>query len=182
MDWQKQVLQLRKMRHIERLSSTPKIKSYTLAEHCYYTGMLFIELAEKENIEISLDDAKKILMHDFLETFTGDLIWSAKNLNSVTKTCWEDLETQIAAFHGIEDYTDSEIEESLGNRKTALFKLCDLLELYMFCCDEEDLGNRNIGLSKVIATCAVYIDKIVEENDFRFCGDYFSQIRKDLNI
>jgi len=171
-DFVTEIEQLRKMRNIERLSSTFKIKNYSLAEHSYYIGILFIKLAEQENINLTSKDIETVLTHDFMETYTGDLVSTAKNLSSETIFNWNNIENEVAYKYNIHSYTDEGIKKVLGegSRKYNLFKLCDLLDLYLFTLEEKQLGNRTKGIERVYDVCREEIIEICVKNDFKKIG------------
>ena len=164
-----EIEQLRKMQNIERLSSTFKIRSYSLAEHSYYIGILFIKLAELESINLNPKDIETVLTHDFMETYTGDLVSTAKNLSGETSNWWNQIEFKIAEVYDIKKYTDAGIMSMLGvgSRKYNLFKLCDILDLYLFSLEERQLGNNTKGIIRVYDVCRKEIFEICDVNDFK---------------
>jgi len=142
------------MSDVQRLSGTPILQSYSLSHHCFNVGNLFIEVCKAECVGITLGMVTWVLRHDLLETLTGDLLWPAKNLNAKTKKAWDTVEEEVAkhvdnAF--MTSYTDNEGEEILGKTAWKIFQACDMLDLYLFCVKETDLGNATRKMKKVLS-------------------------------
>ena len=164
----------RRMNHVQRLAGTPKLRSYTLAEHCFHTGIAFARFAKIEKIEYDINVLEAVLSHDILEVFTGDLIYTAKNLNESTKACWSAIEDQVAnAVEGLDDYTDSSIEAVMTEQQHTLFKACDLFELHAFLQEEFKMGNRDPNVMRIISTCSKLL--IDPRSDL-----YFKSIHKEI--
>lgn len=146
---------LRRMRDVRRLSGFHLTRAYSDAEHCYYTGLLFLALAKQEDVEISVDAVAWVLAHDAMEVVTGDLLYPAKHTSPDTKFAWNTIEKEIErAVPAMRGYSDDSGRAILGERAWALFKDCDSLELWLFCVEERHLGNvpTNIDGSTVEAT------------------------------
>ena len=146
---------LRKLRDCERLSGVRKIQQYTTAEHCYYTGLLFEQVAWIENISISVEEMQWVFRHDVLETVTGDVLYPAKNYNDTTVNLWKRIETELLSgdYSYLSEYSDSYAEMWFGRDAWDLFKACDLLELYLFCMDEIEIGSNEETIIRIIKNC-----------------------------
>jgi 5'-deoxynucleotidase YfbR-like HD superfamily hydrolase len=132
-----EIKQCRALNFISRCPGTRLNRTYTDAEHCFHTALIFKIITDMEAVDISADDLHLVMMHDFLETKTGDLNYLAKNLNQTTKRAWEDIEREIVRkYHECGNYTDRRIERALGEKKTRIFKASDMMEL-LFAMDEE---------------------------------------------
>lgn len=163
------IYQYRQMLAVQRLSGTPKHRSYNLAEHCYFTAVLFAKFAEAEGIEYDLKVFQAVLNHDVLEIMTGDLLYTAKNLNSVTRVAWESIEAEIVKDNPEFDcVTDSQIASIMNGVQLDLFKVCDLLELFIFCKEERLLGNLNQRMKQVEENC----DWILRQCHFKSVVDF----------
>lgn len=140
-----QILLERKMVTVDRLSGTHKIKRYSLAEHSYFVALLFQILAEEEKIEYSLKDFSLIMRHDLIEVITSDLIFPVKNFSEKTEKAWGEIEQELYNFNKEKFLclpTDKSLEEELPPLVFHLFKDCDMLELLLFCYEEEKLGSK----------------------------------------
>ena len=82
----------RKMLNFQRLAGTRKIRSYNLAEHSYFVGLMFQELAEELGIKISVEVLGTVFRHDFMEVFTTDLPWQVKHISQDTEKAWDTIE------------------------------------------------------------------------------------------
>lgn len=152
---------LRRMNHIVRMSGIPKIKNYSLAEHCYHTGLLFLDIGKNAGMQITTDQFDWVLRHDLFEIVTGDLLYPAKNFSERTKNKWESIEEEIAQSKPLlQPYTDMFGKQIFGKEQWELFKTCDILELHMFVLDEKELGNRHPRILEIEETCR----KILEQH------------------
>lgn len=156
---------IRRLKDCERLNGVPKIKRYSTAEHCFYTGIIFERLATMENISVSRDEIQWVYRHDLLETVTGDVLYPAKNYNDTTKKYMEYLEIELVKgeYRYIEQYSDSYAKKWFGGEAWVLFEAADLLELFYFCREEIDLGNTNSIINNIYQNCiAILRDSIFE--------------------
>lgn len=163
----KRIDALLRMKHVDRLSGTPTIQRYNLMEHQYIVAQLFRIFAAQEDVSYTVQELDIVLNHDILETETGDLLYTAKNLNSKVKEHWESIEQEIAEHYPyLLRYSDEFIKESLNERQHALFKCCDLLDLWLFIDSEENLGNRDKRLMVVKGRTTELIVQLAESNGF----------------
>ena len=143
----------RRLRNVNRMGTEPILRPYNLLEHSYMVTVLFMHFAEKESITYSTDIIDLILHHDIIETQTGDLPWNIKNMNSSTQVSWNILETQvIAANEDFNKYSDEKIRNALRPEQFNLFKVCDMLELWIFLKEEQVLGNNSKECKRIIDT------------------------------
>lgn len=147
----------RKMLNFQRLAGTRKIRSYNLAEHSYFVGLLFQDLADMLGIKYSVDTLRVVMRHDFMEVFTTDLPYQVKNQNAITKRAWAEIESEAyckAHNKGIRNvFSDKDIENTLTPEQYYLLKWCDLLELALFCLEEQAMGNRGHDIRAVLDNC-----------------------------
>lgn len=130
---------LRRMRDVKRLAGFYTSRAYYDAEHCYYTGLLFMRIAEMYALPVTLAQANWVLCHDALESLTGDLLSPAKNTSKKTKEAWGIIENEVVASNAeVAEYTDERGREILGPQLWELFKVCDAAELVLCCLEEED--------------------------------------------
>lgn len=162
-----------KMRNVQRLSGTHKSRSYNLLEHSFLVGSLFAEFCEEEGIEVSYKELKTILYHDILETETGDLIYPVKNLNRLTRDCWNAIEESVLAENPqLRPYSDESLSNILSPEKLHIFKCCDLLELWVFCREEEVYGNGSIEIKNVLKTCQEILSSCGVPSIIEFIKNY----------
>ena len=154
----------RNMSVVNRLALVRHNSPYTLAEHCYYTGLMFQELCDEYEIPYTLEDLKLVLRHDYLETYTCDLSYCVKNLNNTTKDAWGKIESETVENLNLdvnpEDrikklglFTDEELKENMSSNDTyMMFKICDMFELFLFCFEEYKMGNKE-SMAEVLNNC-----------------------------
>ena len=167
------------MGNINRLAGIFTIQPYTVALHCYYTAILFQEIANEEKIEINTESIDYILKHDIVETITGDLLLPVKKHSESTKRKWEEIETEIVMdkYKYLHWYTDAEAEYSFNPKTFNLFKACDLFELYLFCESELDLGNLTSGICTVINNC----ENLLLEFKILYISNYVNEIKSHMS-
>jgi len=142
------------MKNVDRLTRCPKQREYNLLEHCYMVAQLFQHFAPLVDVPYDITVLRLVLNHDILEAVTGDLPYDVKNLSADTSMCWEKIENEATSIHPIlEKYSDSEIKEVMSPGQHHLFKLCDLLELWIFLKEEHALGNNTRQCLQIIGTC-----------------------------
>ena len=152
--------EVRKMKYVQRLSSKPLIKPYSLAEHSFYTAQLFAFFCEEEGNEYDGKDLELVMNHDLLETRTGDLLWTAKSLSRATVESWNTIESEVAKKHDLTYYTDVNIKSKLGEKKFKIFKASDYMELLMFVSEEISLGNNSVEIKEVYDNCRYLISEL----------------------
>lgn len=144
---------------IDRLAGKFKLRKYDLAQHCYFTGILFMHFAELENIEYSKEVMQIVFAHDLMEVVTTDLPWNCKNQNEVTKKCWATIEEEAAkAYPEFRKYSDDNIKKLLTPQQFSLFKSCDYVELFLFIHEEILLGNVTPEMIEIYERCTNLID------------------------
>lgn len=142
------------MKDIQRLPNTPHHRGYNLLEHGLVVGMLFRWFASEENVAYDINVFDKVLLHDFVESVTGDLNACVKKFNDKTAKAWDVIEFEIC--HGnpvLAPYSDQEIKKFMTDQQYRLFKMCDYLDLWIFCRNEMALGNRAQKLVKCLSNC-----------------------------
>ena len=148
---------LRQLKNVQRLSGIKLIQSYTVADHCYYTGILFEQFIKDESIEVGRPQIAWVYRHDILESITGDLLYPAKNYNVHTSKLWEEIELELTndlEYNHLRIYTDYKAKENFSSEAWELFKIVDWLELYLFCMEETRLGNHQAIIQKIIHNSA----------------------------
>ncbi len=146
---------LRALKNTNRLSGIKTLQSYSVAEHCYYTGLLFEAIANHEKINITERELHYVFRHDIIETITGDVLLPVKIHSDTTRSRWEAIENEIVCnkYPYLKSYLDEYMPLLFSEESWNLFKACDLYELYLFCLEEVQLGNNNDGIISVIRNC-----------------------------
>jgi len=168
------------MGDIHRLAGVFTIQTYTVALHCYYTAILFQEIASEEKIKFNTTEMDFILKHDILETITGDLLLPAKSFNENTKRSWKEIEKELVEkkYNYLYWSTDSNAERYFSTESFNLFKACDLFELYLFCLSETDLGNNSDGVWTVIRNC----ERLLPQFDVPYITNYVNNMKSRGSI
>ena len=168
---------LLRLKSIKRLPNTPHHMEYNVMEHSYVVAVLFKWLAAEEDVSYNMDVFERVLLHDFVESVTGDLNYCVKNLSEKTYTAWGVIEEEVTAQNSfLSRYTDEEIKETLTPLQYDLFKCCDYLDLFIFSCKEIILGNRSDGILACYQNCMELICHY-SKNRFskvRWIVNYFS--------
>ena len=165
------------MGNINRLAGIFTIQPYTVALHCYYTAILFQEIAIEEKIKIDIMEIDFILKHDIVETITGDLLLPVKIHSEETKRKWEEIETEIVndKYKHLHRYLDKFAESIFDPITLNLFKACDLFELYLFCLSEINLGSITKGIWAVINNC----ENLLPEFKVPYISKYIIKINNE---
>ncbi len=143
---------VRAMMNATRLNGTFLFRPYTTALHCYYTGILFQTIALKEQILVTPANVDFVFKHDVFEVVTGDVLLPVKIHSKETKRKWDEIESEILeTYPELRHLSDEYAELNFGEMAFRLFKACDLLELFIFCIEEQKLGNLQVGI--VIVNC-----------------------------
>lgn len=161
----------RQMKNVQRLAIHQILRPYNLLEHSYMVGILFMHFAKLEDIPYDINTLRLVLNHDVLETISGDMPYPAKNLNEKTKYHWERIESEIADAHPeMRPYTDHRIEQVMTPGQFDLFKACDLLELWIFIREEQEMGNLNDELNRVRIKCENIVTDFAFPHILKFMG------------
>lgn len=164
------------MKNIQRLPNTPHHQGYNLLEHGFVVGMLFRWFASEENVPYDINVFDKVLLHDFVESVTGDLNHCVKNFNETTAEAWGVIEKEITKENPLlRPYSDEMLKESMTEMQFKLFKCCDYLELWIFCKNEMFLGNISRRIIICTNNCEKLLGSITED------WKYFKSIKKFMS-
>ncbi len=140
-DW-REFTALRRLRDVRRLAGFHLTRPYSDAEHCYYTGLLFLEIAKVENVPVSASAIEWVFTHDAMEAITGDLLYPVKHASDKAAEAWDVIETEASKKTQLfSSRTDAHAKSVMTDAEWRLFKDCDALELWLFCIEEKALGN-----------------------------------------
>ncbi len=157
---------LRKIKTIRRMGPVHIIKEYKLSVHCYYTGMLFQDVAKLNKISITSKEIYWVFRHDLLEVLTGDLLYPAKHTNDITSDAWSLIEeTIVKDYPEFAAFTDTHAKNEIFHTEQSytLFKACDLFELWLFCREEMKLGNKDEQVLEIVYNCQRWIPSIADK-------------------
>lgn len=152
----------RSQRDIQRCGLAAKIQDYDLTQHSYGVLSICCDLVRILELDpLTQIEVEAILRHDIAETFTGDLPWTIKNMSAEVEDKWGYIEQAILEEKSkecpiLEQYSDKKIEDILTGDNYWLFKIADMLDLLLYCCKEEQLGNHTPSL-KIILKNALHI-------------------------
>lgn len=165
----------RRLKNVNRLGNEPISRSYNLLEHSYMVTMLFAHFAKLEKIPYTADVLEIIMHHDIMETITGDLPWNVKNYNIYTRDAWDQIEQAMTVMvPQLEPYTDTHIKEQLTPEQHRLFKVCDMLDLWIFLQEERRLGNTALPIYEILQRAKENIEcKYKSVDDFIIHGYTF---------
>lgn len=122
------------MKEIQRLPNTPHHRGYNLLEHGLVVGMMFRWFASEENVPYDINVLDKVLLHDYVESVTGDLNSCVKNFSPATKAAWDLIEREICGNDIVlQPYSDDALKKGMTELQYRLFKMCDYLDLWVFC-------------------------------------------------
>lgn len=142
------------MKNVERMSGTFKHRNYNLLEHSFGVLYLFRYFASKEDVPYGMEQVDVIMFHDCLESITGDLIYPVKNFNDETKKSWKIIEDELVkGYPQFYRYSDKQLKQSFTPLQYKLFKDCDYLDLWIFCKEEQSIGNSSPDLVQIIKKC-----------------------------
>jgi 5'-deoxynucleotidase YfbR-like HD superfamily hydrolase len=150
----------RAMKGVDRLNGKFKHRTYNLLEHSYMVAMLFRHFASKEDVAYDINVLDIILHHDIVEVATSDLSYVVKNHSEVTKKAWGDIEEDVLSsplFSQLSRYSDKKIKSGLSALQHDLFKVCDLLDLWIFLKEEKAYGNNSWDVNDILDRCVQLI-------------------------
>jgi len=144
----------RKMKNVNRLSMMFINRDYNLLEHSFMVAMLFRHFASLEDVCYDMQVFDLILHHDILESETTDLPWPIKNFSPAVKNAWEVIEEEVCKKHfQLDSYSDANLKGGMTSLQYDLFKVCDILDLFIFIKEEIAMGNRTKDILEVEFNC-----------------------------
>lgn len=134
MEGQMKVMLVLEGGRVRRLHTVPLIQHYDVAQHSWAMAVWMMAL----NPEASPNLMKAVLIHDVGERYVGDLPAPAKWLIPDVALALKEAEAKALGEMGI-----GHIE--LTEEEREWLRAVDLFELYMFCVEEQRMGNRNVN-------------------------------------
>lgn len=131
-----EALAFREAGHTQRCHTMQYIGTYNVAMHCYNALSLLFVLYPGEP---SPNLVKALLWHDAPERWTGDVPTTAKRAYLPLNKALHELEEMILTKLGI-----TEIFTRLNEIEIKWLHAIDLLELFMWTKEQEELGNKSL--------------------------------------
>jgi 5'-deoxynucleotidase YfbR-like HD superfamily hydrolase len=125
---------VREAGHVKRCHNMPIHGEYTVGKHSYDALSLLLVLHPAPGPSLNL--VKATLWHDSGERWWGDLPAPAKWANAHLKAIYERAEQNTLEEHGI--HFDLTADEKIW------LNAVDKLEFWLFCLDQQGMGNRNV--------------------------------------
>lgn len=130
----RQILSLRASGNVQRCHTNQHHGSYTVAEHVGHAVCLLLALHPDPSVEL----VRAVAFHDHPELWSGDVPAPAKRRVPELARLLEALEEQYYSHHPLAAFP-----AHLDENGWRWLKGVDYLELYLWCRDQELLGNRH---------------------------------------
>jgi len=168
------ILRARKMNSVYRCSGTRLNRPYSLSEHGFHVAELLYVLSARIGVVPTAQDMFLAMNHDMVETETGDLLYPAKNSSETTKIAWRIVEEQIiSAVPALAPFEDHAIHSKMSSETVhALFRFCDMLELWYAMREERVTGNCSPDVLRILSVA----ERILRQSEF---SDLFEEIYAD---
>jgi len=146
------------LRWIDRCSNTPHIKTYSVAQHSFYTALYAMTFAYMENERLGYlaynvpSIIQRAIIHDLEESVTGDILYPLWNRNPkfkekldsirnecVDKEVFAELPDETKRFYKLlwETAKDSSLEG-------IMISCMDKFEIVLYAMSELELGNKAV--------------------------------------
>lgn len=128
---------LREAGHVQRCHNLPHHGEYTVGKHSYDAlSLLFVLYPGDPSINL----IKSVLWHDSAERYLGDVPAPAKWTNPDLKEIYETIENETLKRHGC--------AFELTENEHLWLKAIDMVEFWLWCLDQQMLGNTMIDNAK----------------------------------
>ena len=144
---EKNLMLLREAGNVSRLHTVPLIQKYTVAGHSWGMAMMCLALHPLPRPDL----IKACLLHDVAERLIGDV-------PAPTKWRFEQLTKELDKAEQ-EAMTELGINFNLLPDEEIWLRALDLLDLLLFCVEEERMGNRNATGVKNVCWSKLYRNK-----------------------
>ena len=128
---------------VRRFHIVPLINHYDVAQHSWGMAILLQMLHPDPSIDLTW----AVLSHDIHERYTGDVPYTAKLMSPDLKAGLSLMERSVENQLGI--------RMELTEEEAAWLKALDMLELFLFCDHEYNMGNRNVEAPRDV--CRKYL-------------------------
>lgn len=136
-----QIILYREAAQVRRCHTLPHHGTHTLADHCFGLITLLLLLHPKPTVEL----IRKAAFHDHHERYLGDMPAPNKTLNEKLSEGLNEAEEQVNRLFGIMPSPGDPAKE-----EQRWITGVDRLDLWLWCHEEEALGNKNVQPMKQV--------------------------------
>lgn len=146
------------LKFIQRYSITPRITNETVAEHSFFVATYVMELYKDYKFDLN-KAVQMAIIHDFAESFIGDITLSTKTMcpdlveavsNAEKEVMFQNFPSFI--FELYREYEQRTSVESL------IVKLADTMQVKQYAGNEIELGNNSITMRSIFSRAVDDID------------------------
>lgn len=146
------------LKFIQRYSITPRITNETVAEHSFFVATYVMELYKDYKFDLN-KAVQMAIIHDFAESFIGDITLSTKTmcLDLVEAVSKAEKEVMFQNFPSFiyELYREYEQRTSV---ESLIVKLADTMQVKQYAGNEIELGNNSITMRSIFSRAVDDID------------------------
>ena len=146
------------LKFIQRYSITPRITNETVAEHSFFVATYVMELYKDYKFDLN-KAVQMAIIHDFAESFIGDITLSTKTMcpDLVEAVSNAEKEVMFQNFPSFiyELYREYEQRTSV---ESLIVKLADTLQVRQYAGNEIELGNNSITMRSIFSRAVDDID------------------------
>lgn len=146
------------LKFIQRYSITPRITNETVAEHSFFVATYVMELYKDYKFDLN-KAVQMAIIHDFAESFIGDITLSTKTMcpDLVKAVANVEKEVMFQNFPSFiyELYREYEQRTSV---ESLIVKLADTMQVKQYAGNEIELGNNSITMRSIFSRAVDDID------------------------
>lgn len=146
------------LKFIQRYSITPRITNETVAEHSFFVATYVMELYKDYKFDLN-KAVQMAIIHDFAESFIGDITLSTKTMcpDLVEAVSNAEKEVMFQNFPSFiyELYREYEQRTSV---ESLIVKLADTMQVKQYAGNEIELGNNSITMRSIFSRSIDDID------------------------
>ena len=146
------------LKFIQRYSITPRITNETVAEHSFFVATYVMELYKDYKFDLN-KAVQMAIIHDFAESFIGDITLSTKTMcpDLVKAVSNAEKEVMFQNFPSFiyELYREYEQRTSV---ESLIVKLADTMQVKQYAGNEIELGNNSITMRSIFSRAVDDID------------------------
>lgn len=146
------------LKFIQRYSITPRITNETVAEHSFFVATYVMELYKDYKFDLN-KAVQMAIIHDFAESFIGDITLSTKTMcpDLVEAVSNAEKEVMFQNFPSFiyELYREYEQRTSV---ESLIVKLADTMQVKQYAGNEIELGNNSITMRNIFSRAVDDID------------------------
>lgn len=162
-----QIVRMRTGGHVRRCHGILHNGEYRVDSHSWGVAMLMWALWPEDFQRLSI----YCLTHDAAEAWVGDIPATTKRYNDAIRTGVHELEARVNTFLGVPD------EAELSDIDREKIKNCDLLELYLWTCEQVHAGNRHAMCVKQT------VEDFIDEKPFLYeAAEIYRAVRNDIKL